>query len=355
MKDSYFPAYLAILSAILVLSPNSGYAENWADKLSIKGFMSAAYHETNESAFYEGKATTSGIDKKGSFQGTKMGINLTARINDRIMLASQLLARAEDEYALNLDWAFVGLNLAEPLTLRVGKIKYPVGLVNEYRDVGFSYPWIDAPESIYSTEAPNGPQATRTAFTGASFLWEKFIGNTNYSADLFGGEVNLTGSDVRQLKGLTLKADWDDKVLLQVSIYAGTMANATINTAMNGQEHRVSTFGVKVDWNNYIVYAEAADVKMGTLTAMKAKSNYITFGYRVGKWLPHITQQEFEQGQLDDDQKTTTLGLRYELAEDTAIKVELSKIKTNKGQGLFDSTPNKSSVSMFGFSIDVIF
>ncbi len=355
MKDMHFLRYIALFTTNLALFPASSYAQNWADKLLIKGFMSTAYHRTNEAAFYNGKPTTAGIDEKGSFRGTKLGINLSARINDRIMLASQLLATAQDDYALNVDWAFVGLNIAEPLTLRMGKIKYPVGIINEYRDVGFSYPWIDAPESIYSTEAPNGPQATRAAFTGASFLWEKFVGETNYAIDLFGGEVNLTASDVRELQGLTLKADWDDKVLVQASTYEGTMANASLTPAMNGKKHEVTTFGVKVDWNNYIVFAETADVKMGSLTAMKAKSSYITFGYRFDKWLPHITHQKFRQGQLDDDQSTITLGLRYELADDTAVKFEVGKIKTYKGQGLFNSTPSKSSVNTVGFSIDVIF
>lgn len=52
---------------------------------------------------------------------------------------------------------------------------------------------------------------------------------------------------------------------------------------------------------------------------------------------------------------TTKLGLRYALIDDTALKFEVGKIKTNTGQGLFNTTPNKSSVTIVGFSIDVIF
>lgn len=356
-NNHFFYSMLVFFVSALGLLPSVVSAENWADKIQINGFSSFAYQRTNEAAFFNGKATESGIDKKGSFKGTKLGINISARINDRVRFASQLLANAEGDYNLNVDWAFVGITLAEPLTLRLGKVKYPVGIVNEYRDVGFAYPWITAPESVYSFEAPNGPQATRAAFNGASLLWEKYIGETTYSADFFGGEVALTGSDVRELKGLTLKANWDDQVLFQASHYTGTMANvvAPFTPAMNGQAHEVTTFGVKIDWNNYIVYAEAADVTMGTLTAMKADTSYITFGYRFGDFLPHITTQNYQQGEIDDEQTINKLGLRYELFDDTALKFEVGTIKTDKGQGLYSSTPSKSSASIYGFGVDVIF
>jgi len=356
MKNNYFVSLLALFATSLLLPSSAAYAENWADKVTLKGFMSFAYHKTNETAFYDGEPDEGGIDNKGSVKGTKLGINLTAKINDRITLASQLFGTAAESYAVHVDWAFIALNLADPLTLRVGKVKYPVGLVNEYRDVGFAYPWIDTPSSIYSLEAPNGPQATRESFSGASLLWEQASGDMTYSADVYAGEVNLSGSDVRELKGLTVKADWDDKVLFQASKYRGIMANvAAPLTAMNGQPHEATVFGVKVDWNNYIVYAETSEVTMGTMIAMKSDSSYATLGYRVGKLLPHVTLEKYKQGNVDDDQTITKLGLRYDIFPDTALKFEIGTIKTDKGQGLFDGVPSKSSVDIYGFSVDVVF
>lgn len=353
MKPLPFAMKILLLSSLAPLS--TAHAENWANRVSITGFASTIYHRTNEAAYFDGEPNEAGIDDHGSFQGTRLGINLAAKVNDRISIVSQLIGTASDDYNVHVDWAFAAINLFEPLTLRVGKVKYPVGIVNEYRDVGYAYPWIDAPASIYTLYTPNGPQAIRESFTGGSLLYNVNVGSMTYSLDVFGGEVNLETVDVRELRGATAKIDWDDKVLFQISKYNGTMFNATAVTAMNGQGHEATVAGLKVDWNNYVVYAEAADVKMGSLTAMKAKSNYITAGYRFGKWLPHITTQNFEQGQIVDDQTINKIGLRYDIWTDTALKFEVGKIKTDKGQGLFDSTPSKNSVNIYGVAIDVIF
>jgi len=348
-------ATLSLLAGSLLLPFSVAQAENWSDKVTIKGFASSVYQKTNEAEYFNGEATENGIDENGSIQGTRFGININANISDRVTIASQLFATAAESYAVHVDWAFIALTLTDELTLRAGKVKYPVGIVNEYRDVGYLYPWIAAPLSIYSLVSPNGPQATRESFSGASLLWGKTFDSMTYGVDLYAGEVNLSGSDVRSLNGLTVKADWDDKVLFQASHYKGTMFNATI-TAMNGQEHDATVFGVKVDWNNYVVYAEASDVEMGTLTAMQSKSSYFTFGYRFGKWLPFVTTQSYKQGQVDDDQTINQLGLRYDIWTNTAIKFEIGTIKTDKGQGLFDDgAPSKNSVNIYGFAIDTIF
>jgi len=346
---------LWLLACSLILPFSVTHAENWSDKVTIKGFASSVYQKTNEAEYFGGEATENGIDENGSVLGTRLGININANISDRVTIASQLIATAADNYVVHVDWAFIALNLTDDLTLRTGKVKYPVGIVNEYRDVGYLYPWISAPMSVYSLVSPNGPQATREAFSGSSLLWGKSFDTMTYSADLFAGEVNLSGSDVRSLTGLTLRADWDDKVLFQASQYKGTMYNATV-TAMNGKDQEATVFGVKIDWNNYIAYAETSDVKMGSLTAMKSKSSYVTLGYRFGKWLPFVTAQKYEQGEVDDKQSINQLGLRYDLWSGTAIKFEVGTIKTDKGQGLFDDgAPSKDSVSLYGVAIDTTF
>jgi len=143
------------------------------------------------------------------------------------------------------------LELSENFDLRAGKLKFPVGLVNEYVDVGYANPWINAPISFYtSLGPPNGPQVTREAYTGASVLWEIPGDDWTFYVDFFDGEIGLEGTNVRQLGGLTFKADWNDEVLLQLSTYRGTMRNVEIEgfpamaALMEGAKHEVSTFGI---------------------------------------------------------------------------------------------------------------
>ena len=102
---------------------------------------------------------------------------------------------------------------------------------------------------------------------------------------------------------------------------------------------------------------EISDVVMGDLSAMSATTWYTTLGYRVGKFLPYVTFEDLEQGEpvVDDDQKITTLGIRWDVLQDVAVKLELSNIKLDRGQGLFAKQPDNDSIKMIGFGIDTVF
>ncbi len=172
---------------------------------------------------------------------------------------------------LHVDGAFTDLSL------RTGKIKFPVGLVNEYSSLGYAMPWITAPVVIYSELGPpNGPQMTRKGYTGASLLSNTSAGDWTLGADLFAGEIALEGTNVREMSGLSLTADWDDTMQLQLSGYEGTMRIADPMTPMmimmNGVKHSGLQFGIKADRNDIIVYTEHVNITMGNLDMMKATS-----------------------------------------------------------------------------------
>ncbi len=340
------------------------HAREWTDDMVITGFASAAYQRTTESTFLYAPADEGGIDNRGSFYGSTLGLNLTARINYDVVLSTQLLAEYnEADYNLHVDWAFLRFELIDDFFLRAGKIKFPVGVVNEYADVRYAYPWITAPNSLYSTQVPIGPQATRNAYSGGSLLWNYYWHDFSLETDLFAGEVKMEVADVRELVGFTARLDWNELVLFQASAYQGIMANGqNLGAAgggdmsnMNGKPHRGLLLGFKTDWNNMVAYAEIADVKMGDLTNMKARTWYATLGYRLGKWLPHFTFEDFDKEYGKEKQNLLTLGLRYDIKRNTALKLELGQVRTDKGKGLFEQEPAASRVYRAGLAIDVVF
>lgn len=359
----------------------SAQANSWVDRTTLSGFFSSRYSQTDNEAYFAGNRET-GINKDGSFQGTKLGLNIRSQVNDQVIIATQISSFFEEEsYATHVDWAFASFDLTPSFTLRAGKIKYPVGLVNEYVDVGVAYPWIQAPLVIYSEES-NGPQATREAYTGASLLWNGATGNWEFGTDLFWGQVGLTNMQVKGMMGLTLRGTWNDMVQLQGSYYSGEMKADPSGplAGMNNKTHQAALAGVKVDWDNVIAYAEYADVNMDAVMpamadAMDSKSWYTTLGYHIGQWLPHVTYQNWKRGN-DYGHDITTLGLNYALSTRTVIKFEASRIKsditspsepmisTMLGRdvvGLFDVTDttgtalSDDSVNLYSVSIDVTF
>lgn len=346
------------------LSMQCVHASSWVDNTNVSGFMSARYSVTDEAEYFHGDMQT-GINEDGSFQGTKLGLTISSRVNDRLSVQALLMSANDgQDYNTNVDWVFGSYRLSEDFTLRFGKIKFPVGLVNEYVDVGATYPWINAPLLLYSDESA-GPQATREAYTGASLLWESYLGDSDWSmgTDLFTGEVGLEGMTVKGVLGLTLRANWNDLVELQVSTYEGKMVTDTSGpmAMMNDKDHSARLIGAKMDWNNIVAYAEAAKVEMD-VSMMGVKTGdsdawYATLGYRFGDFLPHITRQEWERDNGNGHQ-ISTLGLSYSVSSAMVLKLEQSRIETDNfatKAGLFDATPSDGSTSMTSIAVDIIF
>lgn len=352
---------LAAVPLAVGLTVGSGTAtaeDNWSDRLSFSGFASANYNITDDGAPYNGEKGD-GADSKGSFQGTRVGLNFNALINEQFGFAGQLFASEDEEFSVHVDWAFGTMKLTDDLNFRAGKIKFPVGLVGEYVDVGYAYPWITAPEVIYSELGPpNGPQIARESYTGVSLLGNRNTGDWTFGADVFGGEVNLDDGQVRKLRGITANADWNDLVLLQATYYTGEMNEVRSVPAMNGEAHKVWTVGAKADWNNVVVYSEYGHIEMGDIDAMESDNWYATLGYRFGSLLPFVNYQSLDKGKdaSKSEQTTAAVGLRWDFMPSVALKAEISRIDTDKGEGLFapGSTPG-DEVMMYGLGLDTVF
>lgn len=348
-------------------------------EIELSGFFTATYSQSDDSAYYLGDVHSGGINKDGSFLGTLMGINLASQVSERISFASQLLASAEgnenqDHFMVALDWAFVTVHLNNDFGLRAGKIKLPVGLVNEYVDVGTAYPWIRPPELIY-TEQASGPQATRESFVGGSLVFNKYWGDFDLSVDVYGGEIDLEEMHIKKMRGLRFSADWQDQFQFQVSAYQGQMIaedpNSPMGAMMHEQDHAAVVVGGSCDWNNLVFYAEYAlvdmDIQMMTMgmtelsSALDGEAYYFTVGYRISRWLPHFTHQEWDRDN-GLQHSIDTAGLNYQLFPTTVLKIEYSAVSTQAGAmmmepvtGLFSSLPESDPVSIISTSLSVTF
>ena len=369
-------------------------AADWTDKVTIKGFSSAVYQKTDDPVYFNGdcartftgmvqdrcpganddaiNGTTNGvapelggINQDGSFRRTRVGLNINANVNEMVSLQTQFLAAEEEnEFGMHLDWGFISLALNDNNSIRLGKIKMPVGLINEYQSVGYAYPWIEAPQLFY-TQDFNGANITRESYRGISYLYTAYVGDWTLSGDLYGGNVALEGMSLNNMAGLTIKVDWDESVYAQLSTYSGTMAHNPRMPAMLDKKHRVNTAGIGGDLDGFLFYAEWAHVTMG-MDIQESNTWYASAGYQFGDVTLLLTHQDMAKGNenvadsMKNEQTIDSINLRYDFAYNTAVKLELSQINTDKGVGLFaagammDVKP-EDKVNMFGVSLDVLF
>lgn len=133
-----------VLSQVAVLP--SAAADLFGDRLRVNGFASQAFLRSEKNDYLIEGSTD------GSFQLTEFGLTVNAKINEKLRVGGQLLSRdfgVEGNHAVKLDWGFGEYRVHQALGLRIGKVKLPIGLYNEERDLDFLRPMAFLPQGVY--------------------------------------------------------------------------------------------------------------------------------------------------------------------------------------------------------------
>lgn len=118
--------------------------------LQVHGFGSQAFIVTSDNDFFGDS------HDGGSFDFRELGLNASLRPLPRFQLSAQILSRragASDDGDLDLDYAFADYSVISSAVnlagVRAGRVKNPLALYNDTRDVAFTRPSILLPQSIY--------------------------------------------------------------------------------------------------------------------------------------------------------------------------------------------------------------
>ncbi len=172
-----------------------------AQKIQVHGFASQAYTLTNKNNFF-GESTG-----KGSLEATELGINTSWRALPEVQLSGQLLWRKAGNIGnekIQLDYGFVDYrffsNEQHHHGVRFGRIKNPLGLYNDTRDVAFIRPGVILPQSIYfertrdlALSSDGGELYGELRFSANTLGWELMIAQPRtHDVDT---EIALLGAD----------------------------------------------------------------------------------------------------------------------------------------------------------------
>ncbi len=116
------------------------------DKIDIHGFISQGYLKSSDNNFL---AKT----KDGTFQFNETGINFGTWVTSDLHMGVQFFARDIGEIGndeVDVDWAYADYHYQKWLGVRVGKIKSPMGLYNETRDLDMLRANILLPQGTYN-------------------------------------------------------------------------------------------------------------------------------------------------------------------------------------------------------------
>jgi hypothetical protein len=125
------------------------------DDLEVHGFATQGFVKTSANSFF-------GDSENGSFEFTELGVNATLEPSAGVRLSGQLLSRRAGEMysgSPSVDFALADFSIrnteTDSLSVLIGRIKNPLGLFNETRDVAFTRPGIFLPQVVYFDKLRN--------------------------------------------------------------------------------------------------------------------------------------------------------------------------------------------------------
>lgn len=246
--------------------------------INIHGFVSQGFLKSD----YNNYITTT---KDGTFKFNEIGLNFSTDLTEKLRVGFQMLARDLDREGftpVNLDWAYGDYRWRDFLGIRMGLIKVPYGLYNEYRDVDFLRTGIFLPQSIYNEgwresvssiegfsiygNIPAGPLGffNYQALTGLIKLPE--TGRMAKSITLSIIDPNTLSVKEKQanvaqllwytpLDGLRLGFSWIDLDFDSSGLQAGLPASMP-NSIATEWDTNVMNYSMEYVWNNLTVAGE---------------------------------------------------------------------------------------------------
>jgi hypothetical protein len=189
-------AAATMLLCLWVAGPAPARAQSIDDlKIQVHGYATQGFlYSTNNN-------WDSTNSSEGSAAWTEAVVNLTATPQPKLHVGVQARSYLLGNYgnAITLDWAQADYKVDEYLGFRVGKVKTPIGLLNETQDIDPAYLWVLLPQSIYTIGERNSTLAHYGGVVYGQVPSGESFGKLEYRA--FGGQ-RVIGTDDSTLQPL---------------------------------------------------------------------------------------------------------------------------------------------------------
>lgn len=354
--------------------------------------------------------------------GAQVNANLTDRLSGVVQVLSK--RNAENTYQPQVEWAFVSYKATPEIQLRAGRLGSPFYMVSDYRNVNYANPWVRPPADIYGQVAfsyhdgidllmqkPIGDSnLTVQLYAGKSEnrLWAPYSTFDLELNNRLGGNISFETGPYSVRYGYHQGKLWGE------SDRVAGVSDALINTpspripsavwalacpgcaesgealSMNYKAASFQGLGLSADWGKYLLMAEYTMRRTDTNVLADTSAWYITAGTRLGKFTPFATYSQLKQTSptsdlgiatnsqafaglvaqysagvrgimADHGQKTFSLGVRYDVMNNMAIKAQLDQVRMTGPEhyGLSAVTlPDREfdgKLNLFNLSVDFVF
>lgn len=347
-----------------------------AGDINFSGFLSVGggFVDDEDSQSYAGYS-----EEDLTFDKNLLGLQVTGQVNEKLSATAQLIARSENDYEVNAEWAYLTWQASDSIKVRAGRLRTPFYLYSDFLDVGYAYAWISPPQEVYYLPFNN--------VDGVDFYATKTLGVFDTSVQAYFGSfddsLTIAGStaaaSTRNQMGVatTLGKDWwtlraaYHQADLTLASSGFDQIAAGINSlalALNQDYSRnvdqfladddKATFmevGLTIDTGRFVAAAEHVEMDASDSLLGKHIREFVMAGVRTGDWLFHVTASRSKDEQahpetglpsipqipqttqlintivgaadsVTDERDVISLGVRWDLASSAALKFQIDDV-----------------------------
>lgn len=334
---------------------------DWTDRVKLNGFATFGVGKANNDAGYHGYDEDVAFD-----QDSLMALQATFTVTDKTQAVFQLIGRGNDDWDPEFEWAYLSTELSDSVTLRGGKLRLPLYMLSDYLEVGYAYNFARPSSEVYELVPIN-------AYDGMDMLIKVELGDAVLTIQPFYGHSSTAAFSFDDLLGIGNLLEWEE--------FSFRFSYAEAELDGGGVIYDGEFLGVGFQYDNgmWNVMAEYIETEADSVVP-DYESSYISVGYRFGRWTPYVMYSTGET--TDDDERagipaafntndfsrtTWSFGIRYDVAQGMAIKLdysmaddfegttgylpgnELAGDPLNSNLGLFDDA------NVYSLLVDVVF
>ena len=342
-----------------------------------------------------------GYDDQLTFdQDSLIGLQTQLKISEHLSATALGVAHSNSDLDSGIEWLYFNYRPSSNIQIKMGQMRTPFYSKSDVLNVGYAYPWVIAPKELYNGYIFDEFQGIDVRYNYSTQKYSAFVEAYygEFDGDISSNDTQIS-AQVDQLQGLIgeLKSgpfnfrisyhEGDASLELQLEELASNIQLAGFEKTANSLEPdgpvEFYQLGFEYDSLNYFLFSEWTKIKPKQIIFPEITSYYltlgkyindltflITYGYRGDDLedkineIPSGISSDLDQlslvyqmvfdGRQESDISSWTLGVRWDVRYDTALKAEFKNIQAKQDNtSTFsvdegESFDNESNILLFG-------
>jgi hypothetical protein len=412
-RPPFLPSFACALAATLSCSvalANDISPGTW--KLSGFGTLGAVHANTDQADFTGSVLKGGGAGASGGWSpdvDSRLGVQLDVALMPQWSAVVQLVSeqRYDNSYRPQVEWANIKYQVTPDLAVRLGRVSLPVFMAAEQRKVGYTYSAVRQPNEVAGVIPINSSD-------GADLSWRWHTGDVRHTTRFQAGSTDMPlAAGVRarangivglahsvevgsfsaraNVIGGNVTVDLGDPMFTAFRQFGPAGAALADRYAADHKRLSLVALGMEYDTGDWFITLEGARQRSQSLLGINV-AVAVGAGYRWRAFTPHagystvraqsattitglplagLTPQQAAIGAALNaglnqllttlpEQSTTSVGLRWDVLENIAVKLQLERITphgTSRGT-LKNTQPGFVSghpINVTSFTLDFVF